>query len=307
MQVFPSKILLFGEYVVLLNAKALAIPFSHFFAKLSTANLVTSTVNSVVEDSNQLLHKLYQYIKKTIHQTDLAGKFNLQGFKSDIDHGLYLDSNIPLGYGIGSSGALTAALYDKYVQKSDKLSPENMIPIKKNMAYLESFFHGSSSGTDPLVSYINKPLLFHKDTIDILNHSFYLQQFCPVFLIDTGTSRKTGKFVQEFLNSCKDLHYLASIQKMISASNSCINCILEDREEAFFQNLSELSKLQFMHLQPMILPDFHDFWEQGFHSGHYLIKLCGSGGGGFLLAFVKNVNAFSDAVKHFSLSTLPYH
>ena len=46
--------------------------------------------------------------------------FRLDELKRDIDKGMYFDSSIPQGYGVGSSGALVAAVYDKYA--NDKIN-----------------------------------------------------------------------------------------------------------------------------------------------------------------------------------------
>ena len=46
--------------------------------------------------------------------------FRLDELKRDIDKGMYFDSSIPQGYGVGSSGALVAAVYDKYA--NDKIT-----------------------------------------------------------------------------------------------------------------------------------------------------------------------------------------
>ena len=51
--------------------------------------------------------------------TDLVS-FNLNDLKKDIDNGMYFDSSIPQGYGVGSSGALVASIYDKYAD--DKIT-----------------------------------------------------------------------------------------------------------------------------------------------------------------------------------------
>jgi mevalonate kinase len=45
--------------------------------------------------------------------------FDLAELKS-VETGMYFDSSIPQGYGVGSSGALVAAIYDKYAQ--DKIT-----------------------------------------------------------------------------------------------------------------------------------------------------------------------------------------
>ena len=39
---------------------------------------------------------------------------DLNSLDKHIEKGMYFDSSIPRGYGIGSSGALVAAVYDKY-------------------------------------------------------------------------------------------------------------------------------------------------------------------------------------------------
>jgi mevalonate kinase len=46
--------------------------------------------------------------------------FDLAELKSDVETGMYFDSSIPQGYGVGSSGALVAAIYDRYAQ--DKIT-----------------------------------------------------------------------------------------------------------------------------------------------------------------------------------------
>jgi mevalonate kinase len=56
---------------------------------------------------------------------------------------MYFDSSIPQGYGVGSSGALVAAIYDRYAQ--DKITVlENLTResyCKKNI-FSQMLFHG---------------------------------------------------------------------------------------------------------------------------------------------------------------------
>ncbi len=48
--------------------------------------------------------------------------------------GLYFDSSIPQGYGVGSSGALVAAIYDKYAKNKitvlENLTREKLLTLK---------------------------------------------------------------------------------------------------------------------------------------------------------------------------------
>ena len=53
-----------------------------------------------------------------------------KGFLKRVqNNGLFFKSNIPQGYGLGSSGAMVAAFYDRYAKK--KISPnEKLTKIK---------------------------------------------------------------------------------------------------------------------------------------------------------------------------------
>ena len=92
-------------------------------------------------------------------------RLDWEALHADLDLRLYFDSSIPQGYGVGSSGALVAAFYDRYAV--DKISPQaDLIPeklsrLKSIFAAMESYFHGKSSGLDPLNSYLSLPLLIH--------------------------------------------------------------------------------------------------------------------------------------------------
>ena len=84
---------------------------------------------------------------------------------------MYFDSSIPQGYGVGSSGAIVAAFYDKYAQNKitvlENLTREKLLKLKTIFSEMESYFHGKSSGLDPLNSYLSLPILIHsQDNIE---------------------------------------------------------------------------------------------------------------------------------------------
>ena len=60
--------------------------------------------------------------------------FNLDQLLKDVNGGMYFDSSIPQGYGVGSSGALVAALYDKYANNKitvlENLTREKLLKLK---------------------------------------------------------------------------------------------------------------------------------------------------------------------------------
>ena len=59
--------------------------------------------------------------------------FNLEAL-AKYPSGMYFDSSIPQGYGVGSSGALVAAIYDKYAHEKitvlENLTREKLLTLK---------------------------------------------------------------------------------------------------------------------------------------------------------------------------------
>ena len=153
-QIFLSKILLFGEYGILKNSKAISIPFKKFQGNLEFGDLSDNDV----KNSNKSISEFLNFLKKSNQKNN----FNIIQFEIDIKKGLFFKSSIPIGYGLGSSGALVAAVYHKYffneIQISKDLSSDKLIRLKEIFSQIESYFHKKSSGIDPLNSYIGYPL-----------------------------------------------------------------------------------------------------------------------------------------------------
>src|SRR5690606_16259338 len=104
---FYSKILLFGEYGIIKDSKGLSIPYNFYNGALK----VDGHPSESALKSNESLKRFVAYLE-TIDATLV--QFDIEQLKQDVDKGMYFDSSIPQGYGVGSSGALVAAVYDKY-------------------------------------------------------------------------------------------------------------------------------------------------------------------------------------------------
>jgi mevalonate kinase len=73
------------------------------------------------------------------------------------------------------------------------------------------------------------------------------------------------------------------------------------------ETVLELSALQLVHFERMIPESFLEAWKSGLESGKYALKLCGSGGGGMLLGFTRDLEGAGDWLrKNFSISVKPY-
>ncbi|MDD3567138.1 MAG: hypothetical protein PHT92_01940 [Bacteroidales bacterium] len=274
---FSSKILLFGEYSVLYGSDALLMPFPEYSGYF---DFYSDFDNPSPEEltSNQSLLRFKDYIQRS----EVKGNIDIDGFSCDLSQGLYFRSNIPQGYGVGSSGALVAAFYHRYFQHvEDALSV-----TKQNLATLESFFHGSSSGLDPLVSYMNKPILLTNGRVRAFDFEYL---GIKPFLIDTVISRVTADFVSMFNHKFSTPEFMELINNdFIRLNNLALNRFLSGQKYEFFAALRELSQFQLTHLSEMILPDYQSIWKDGIEYEDYHLKLCGAGGGGFLLGFAKD-------------------
>ena len=99
---FYSKILLFGEYGIIEDSMGLSIPF-HFYKGKMLKPLTPPTAEQI--ESNNNLKAYFKYLKESEKQGVLPCKLDLDKLENDIENGLYFDSSIPQGFGVGSSGA----------------------------------------------------------------------------------------------------------------------------------------------------------------------------------------------------------
>jgi mevalonate kinase len=285
---FLSKILLFGEYGVIHGSDALAIPFDNFSGTLSFDRNYDSK-------SNKDLKSFSSYLDKYITKSDLFS-MDIEAFKFDIDQGLVFKSTIPQGYGLGSSGALCASVFEKYnknqIRRDNTFSSNDLINLKEYLAIMESHFHGKSSGIEPLISFVSRPILF-KDEIDIKIVELPCKTENCFFIIDTGRSRSTEPLVNLYFEKLKDKTFLDICEIQLKhAINSCIKAFFVNDSSSLFGLFSELSQIQFENFEPMIPPLYRALWKEGLESNYFSLKLCGAGGGGFLIGITKDIEKF---------------
>ena len=281
---FFSKILLFGEYGIIKNSKALVIPYKKYYGSLK----FSSKLDNVQKDSNINLKQLSNHIK---NNEFVSNKINTLKLDSDIENGLYFESTIPESYGLGSSGAVVAAIYESYKQEVGVDLEIN--DLKLILSNIESFFHGQSSGIDPLSCYVQKPLLVESknsiNTIDIPPQNINSKR--TLFLFDTECKGNTQGLVEIFLNKVRRKDFEVFFENEVAvATNNSITNFLERKYEDFENNFIELSKKTFNNFQEMIPVNYKNLWMDGIEKKDYYLKLCGSGGGGFLIGLTTDLD-----------------
>ena len=131
---FYSKILLFGEYGIIKDSKGLSIPYNFYNGALK----VDENPSEEAIRSNNSLKRFADYLKNLETENPGLVNFDFESLYSDIDKGMYFDSSIPQGYGVGSSGALVAAIYDEYaldkITVLENLTREKLLKLKRSLA-----------------------------------------------------------------------------------------------------------------------------------------------------------------------------
>ena len=143
----PAKWVLSGEHSVLRGKSAIAFAHHPFSLKLSFRNRteLTITANPFQSQIKQVIGRALEYLKLP------EGAF--QGGEIDIQ------SQIPIGAGLGSSAALCVAISRLVLWKTNS-DLELWIPLS---THLEDVFHGKSSGMDVSAIAHAQPILFSMD------------------------------------------------------------------------------------------------------------------------------------------------
>jgi len=299
---FYAKILLFGEYGIIKDSKGLSIPYNFYRGALKISE------DPSTQDSHLKLVAFCEYLKKL---PESIVSFDWPRLNADLNKKMYFDSSIPQGYGVGSSGALVASVYDQYALNKitvlENLTKEKLQYLKSIFAAMESFFHGKSSGLDPLNSYLSLPILINsKDHVEPTGiPSQNPKGKGAVFLLDSGVIGETAPMVSIFMENMKQESFRIMMKdQFINYTDACVDDFLSGNLKSLFTNMKQLSHLVLNNFKPMIPKEFHTLWKQGIDSNDYYLKLCGSGGGGFILGFAEDFNKAKEALKDYRLEVV---
>jgi mevalonate kinase len=269
---FPAKVLLLGEYTILNGSRALALPYEDLRGEWSFEE-----IDDEARENSQ--KSLKNFLEKTS-----SSSIDREKLREDLLRGLWFKSSIPQGYGLGSSGAVIAAIFEYYGNPSGQLEDH-----KRDLAQLEDFFHGASSGLDPLVSHLQRPLLIHHfHNIEVLPKMPDLQHF---FLLNTKRPRQTGPLVSIYQEKLKDPQFKQGCVDVLTKEvNFAIEAVIKNDETNLSHHLWHISKLQWDFFPEMIPTKERALWTRGIETGDYILKLCGAGGGGFILGHSQKYN-----------------
>ncbi len=304
---FYSKILLFGEYGIIKDSKGLSIPYNFYNGALKKGEHPSAEA----QKSNNSLKRFATYLNTLQTEQPELVTFDIEALMADVAEGMYFDSTIPQGYGVGSSGALVASIYDKYANDKitvlENLTRDKLLRLKAIFGEMESFFHGKSSGLDPLNSYLSLPILINsKDDIQPAGiPSQTLDGKGAVFLLDSGIVGETAPMINIFMENMKQEGFRAMLKnQFVKHTDACVDDFLKGDVKSLFGNVKQLSKTVLSNFKPMIPAKFHELWQNGLESNDYYLKLCGSGGGGYILGFTEDINKARKSLEGYKLEVV---
>ena len=304
---YPSKILLRGEYSLLQGYEALGLPFRRFVASLVMPDETKKRI-SIPGPVNRVLEKYYN--KWLCRYKELKDALDLDRFGADIRKGLHIESDIPARKGIGSSGALCAAIYGNYarnpVSTVDSQDQESWRSLRSVFILMESWFHGRSSGFDPLLSYLDRPLWL-QGSGKIVGADF--QGLIPgemkVFLADAGPKEETPVLIRRTIKEFRQgFGGPRPGEELGELNNRCISFLMNGNGPAFAGAVKDLSGFQLANMRWLIPGKLREIWARGLAEDSFYLKLCGSGGGGFMLGFSRDAGRTEGVFSSAGISTI---
>ena len=275
MQKFKThgKWILAGEHSVLRGCTALVFPVRSRFLNFQWDETDLPFQVQLESTNSNLELAFWGVLEKAIHQLGLK--------KEELKGHLYLDSNIPVGAGMGASATLCVSLA-RWFHAMGHIEQSEQYNFAKS---LEDLFHGQSSGVDVAVALLNKPLLFKKpDFMEAFEPQWaphiYLS-YCGKPGVTSDCIRKVNTFIEKKPQRGHELDVqmqmavdiskeafktpgdIDSLRKSIDLANACFSeweLISQELEN----HMGELKKL-----------------------GAIATKPTGSGDGGFVLSLWK--------------------
>ena len=200
---------------------------------------------------------------------------------NDAEEGWNYVADIPIGYGLGSSGAYVAAIYDRYIIKEN---PATTFTTREMLSKMEGYFHGSSSGMDPMVSYTGEAV--YKDEMGLfqsINDPGWPEGF-QVYLLDSGIGRATGPLVELYKEALKQEKFELQIKReLIPMVEHAIHFYLADSGQMLEACIQVISQFQRLHFSKLIPPSIQKQWDTLIKLPGVYMKFCGAGGGGYFL------------------------
>ena len=239
----------------------------------------------------EIIKNIYYQIQKTV---------NFEKFVNFIENNYFLvsiSSDIPVGFGLGSSAAYNVCIVNGICLLINKLLNNNIFN-KKDILLLsnesEKIFHnGTPSGIDASCSLFGGIILFNsihnQKNIKIPLNNFFIEKI-NFILINTKIQRNAGEFIKNVSNFKKNnsKFFTDIINEIGEVTNDITELIMKDKSNEddcnkFFELIKRNQKLL---KKICVSNDEIDKIIDLLEINGYIGKISGAGGGGFIICFV---------------------
>ncbi len=268
----PAKWVLSGEHSVLRGKSAIAFCYPSFSLKLSYSEQesLSITPNPFQSQIKQLIGRALEYLKYP-ESTFAGGKIEIE-------------SEIPVGAGLGSSAAVSVAIARLVLWKT-KSDLAQWIPLA---THLEDLFHGKSSGMDVSAIAQSHPILFSMaEKGRALAHFKKLPRF---ELYDSGKRGQTKECI-ELVKKWRENHVERADQlddQMQAATNAALEGLRiyqndsQSGEKILASAMTEAQSC--LETWGLVSPELVSQKQDLLKQGALAVKLTGAGLGGFWVA-----------------------
>lgn len=266
--VYHGKLLLFGEYLVLNQGAALALPETRYSVSWER-----------MENPEKELIRYAQYLEG---EKSLAPFLKCSLLEKHFQGGWQLVSNVPRHKGLGSSASIVAAVYDRYKSKND--DEVSMEELQQIFATMEHYMHGTSSGFDPLPVYFNQPVLRKNNQSVRVNTPLPCLDNWTIDLVDSGAERKDGDGIKRYLDRLEnDEAFASKIDTLTKVNNKLVEAVIKNERRIAENLLKTFSENQLILFADWIPDDIKVKWEENQQESGSAYKMLGAGGGGYFL------------------------
>jgi len=297
----------------LINLMSLKINFKISKNEMSDYLISNAKIQDLNNDDIANKHKkhLIQIIINIYSK--LKDLIKLEKVKYYIENTYFLisiSSDIPVGFGLGSSAAYNVCIVNGLCLLINKLLNNNIFS-KKDILLLsnesEKIFHnGTPSGIDASCSLyggvINFRSINEQSNVKIPLNNFFLNKI-KFILINTKIQRNGGEFIKNVSNFKKNNPELFNnlINEIGDVTNNIINLIMKEQSDdddcfKFFELIKQNQKLlKNICVSNNEIDNIINILEKN----EYVGKISGAGGGGFIICFVlkEKINDIQNLLK----------
>lgn len=276
-----AKVIFLGEHSAVYQKPAIVFPLPQIKVEV---RVIPNQENESKIYSNYFNGPLSKLPSSMMGILSLIDCLNQRLNNHNINFDIQIDSEIPLGRGMGSSAAISAAIVRAYFAYFKHALNEQVLNQLINIE--EKITHGNPSGIDAKTVVSNQPILFENAKFSTI--SFNTTGF--IIIADTGISSNTKVAVEQVQQRLT--HFPERVQQEINQLGN-----LTEQVKATLNNNNIVQTGKIMNQAQSILanlgvssPEINHLIMVAKKNGALGAKLTGSGMGGCIIAITKTLN-----------------